>query len=46
MSTAVRHERRFSERGPVAKSYRGYLARASLLMFATVVIGAYLLPLL
>ena len=46
MSTAVRHERRFSERGPVAKSYRGYLARASLLMLATVVIGAYLLPLL
>ena len=46
MSTAVRHERRFSERGPVARSYRGYLARATLLMFATVVIGAYLLPLL
>jgi multiple sugar transport system permease protein len=34
------------DRGPVARSYRKFLAKASLLMFATIIIGAYLLPLL
>jgi multiple sugar transport system permease protein len=36
----------FSARGPIAKSYRRFLARSMLLMFALIVIGAYLLPLL
>ncbi len=36
----------FGDRGPVARSYRRFLGRASLLMFALVIIGAYLLPLL
>jgi multiple sugar transport system permease protein len=38
-------QRGISERGPVARAYRGYLGRALLLMFALIVIGAYLLPL-
>jgi multiple sugar transport system permease protein len=38
--------RSFSDRGPVARSYRRYLGKASLTMFAVVVISAYLLPLL
>ena len=38
--------RAFSDRSPVARSYRRFLGRASLLMFALVIISAYLLPLL
>jgi multiple sugar transport system permease protein len=38
--------RRFGEGGPVAKSYRGYLGRASLTMIALLILSAYLLPLL
>ena len=38
--------RSFSDRSPVARSYRRFLGRASLLMFALVIISAYLLPLL
>jgi multiple sugar transport system permease protein len=38
--------RSFSDRSPVARSYRRFLAKASLTMFALIVIGAYLLPLL
>jgi multiple sugar transport system permease protein len=46
--TAVAHAqgRSFTDRGPVARSYRRFLARSSILMFALVIIGAYLLPLL
>ncbi len=40
------HGMGFGDRGPVARSYRKFLAKASLLMFATIIIGAYLLPLL
>ena len=36
----------FSARGPIAKSYRRFLGRSMLLMFALIVIGAYLLPML
>jgi multiple sugar transport system permease protein len=36
----------FSARGPIAKSYRRFLAKSMLLMFALIVIGAYLLPML
>lgn len=36
----------FGDRGPVARSYRRFLARSGLLMVALVLIGAYLLPLL
>jgi len=38
--------RSFGDRGPIAKSYRRYLGRASLTMFALIVVSAYLLPLL
>jgi multiple sugar transport system permease protein len=35
-----------SDRGPVAKSYRKFLGKASLTMFAVVILSAFLLPLL
>ena len=38
--------RSFAEGGPVARSYRRYLGRASLTMFALLILSAYLLPLL
>ena len=38
--------RSFTDRGPIARSYRKYLGRASLFMFAMVLVSAYLLPLL
>jgi multiple sugar transport system permease protein len=38
--------RSFAEGGPVARSYRRYLGRASLTMFALILVSAYLLPLL
>src|SRR3954451_2605798 len=41
-----RHERAFSDRSPVARSYRRFLGKSLLTMVALVVIGAYLLPLL
>jgi multiple sugar transport system permease protein len=36
----------FSDRGPVARSLRRYLARGSLTLFAVMILSAYLLPLL
>src|ERR1700741_2964898 len=38
--------RTFGDRSPIGRSYRRYLGRASLTMFAIVIISAYLLPLL
>jgi multiple sugar transport system permease protein len=38
-------ERAFSDRSPIARTYRRFLAKSLLLMFALIVIGAYLLPL-
>jgi multiple sugar transport system permease protein len=38
--------RSFSDRSPVARSYRKFLGRATILMVAIVIISAYLLPLL
>lgn len=38
--------RAFTDRGPVARAYRRYLGRASLFMFAMILISAFLLPLL
>ena len=38
--------RAFSERGPIARSYRRFLGRSMLLMFALVIISALLLPML
>jgi multiple sugar transport system permease protein len=47
MTAVARAEgRSFSDRSPVARSYRKFLGRASIFMFALVVISAYLLPLL
>ena len=43
---AVTRLRSIGESGPIAKSYRRYLGRASLTMFALIVLSAYLLPLL
>jgi multiple sugar transport system permease protein len=37
---------RFADGGPVAKSYRRFLGRASVTMFALILVSAYLLPLL
>ena len=37
--------RSFGDRGPIAKSYRRYLGRASVTMLALIVLSAYLLPL-
>jgi len=45
-TAATTQQRSFAERGPVARAYRRYLGKASLTMFAFIVIGAYLLPLL
>ena len=38
--------RAFSDRSPVSRSYRRYLGKASITMFAILVISAYLVPLL
>jgi multiple sugar transport system permease protein len=48
MTTVVARarERSITDRGPVAKSYRRFLGRSSLLMFTLIIVGAYLLPLL
>jgi multiple sugar transport system permease protein len=39
-------ERSWRDRSPVARSYRRFLGRASLTMFAVILVSAYLLPLL
>jgi len=44
--TTERTERAFSARSPIARAHRRFLAKATLTMFAFIVIGAYLLPLL
>jgi multiple sugar transport system permease protein len=48
MTTAAPAQRlrSFGESGPIVKSYRRYLGRASLTMFAIIILSAYLLPLL
>jgi len=47
MTAAARASgRSFSDGSPVARSYRRFLGRSSILMFALVIISAYLLPLL
>ncbi len=35
----------FSDKGPIARAYRRYLGRASLFMFAMILVSAFLLPL-
>ena len=46
MTAVAAPVRTFSDRSPIARSYRRYLGKATITMFATVVIGAYLVPLL
>ncbi len=47
MTAVARPEgRSLSDRSPVARSYRRFLGRSSILMFALIIISAYLLPLL
>jgi multiple sugar transport system permease protein len=36
----------FGDRSPISRSYRKYLGRASITMFAVIILSAYLLPLL
>ena len=43
---AVSPLRSFGDTGAIARSYRKYLVRASLTMFAAVLLGGYLLPML
>jgi multiple sugar transport system permease protein len=45
MAATTQNLRSFSDRGPIARSYRRYLGRASLTMFALIIVSAYLLPL-
>src|SRR5258705_9940565 len=45
-AASVPRLRSIGESGPIAKSYRRYLGRASLTMFAFIILSAYLLPLL
>jgi len=45
-TSAVTAQRAFSERSPIARTYRRYLAKASVTMFAVILVSAYLLPLL
>jgi multiple sugar transport system permease protein len=45
-AVATPRARSLTDRGPVAKQYRKFLGRSALLMFALLIIGAYLLPLL
>jgi multiple sugar transport system permease protein len=44
-TSAGSRPRAFSDRSPIARSYRRYLGRASLFMFAMLLVSAYLLPL-
>ena len=47
MTSAARSEgRSLTDRSPVARAYRKFLGRSSILMFALIIISAYLLPLL
>jgi multiple sugar transport system permease protein len=41
----VGHGRSFADRSPVGRNYRRYLARASVTMFAVIIVSAYLMPL-
>lgn len=45
-TVAETHARSFADRSPIARAYRRYLGRASLFMFAMILISAFLLPLL
>ncbi|MEA2608315.1 MAG: multiple sugar transport system permease protein, partial [Chloroflexota bacterium] len=45
-SASARGLRSFADGGPIARSYRRYLGRASVTMFALILVSAYLLPLL
>ena len=44
-TTAPRCTPRLRDRGPIARAYRRYLGRASLFMFAMLLVSAFLLPL-
>src|SRR5262245_17901893 len=46
MTAIARPARSLSDRGPVSRSYRRFLAKASITLFAVAIISAYLLPLL
>jgi len=46
MTTSAQRLRALSDAGPVAKSYRRFLGKASVTMLALLILGAYLLPML
>jgi multiple sugar transport system permease protein len=45
-SVAETHATSFADRGPIARAYRQYLGKASLFMFAMLLVSLFLLPLL
>ena len=44
-SVAKTHATSFADRGPIARAYRQYLGKASLFMFAMLLVSLFLLPL-
>jgi multiple sugar transport system permease protein len=46
MTTSAQQVRAFTDAGPVSRSYRKFLGRASITMLALIILSAYLLPLL
>jgi multiple sugar transport system permease protein len=44
-TVAEAHATSFADRGPIARAYRQYLGKASLFMFAMLLVSAFLLPL-
>ena len=45
-TVAETHATSFADRGPIARAYRQYLGKASLFMFAMLLVSLFLLPLL
>src|SRR5215510_5067961 len=46
MTTSAQQVRAITDAGPVSRSYRKFLGKASLTMIALIILSAYLLPLL
>jgi ABC-type glycerol-3-phosphate transport system permease component len=46
MTTSTQRVRAISDAGPVSRSYRRFLGKASFTMLALIILSAYLLPLL
>ena len=46
MTTSAQRVRAITDAGPVSRSYRRFLGKASITMLALIILSAYLLPLL